>query len=870
MAVSKNNKRITAPMTTELDNILVLGYYDRDNLGDEQYKLTFPTVLKYNTISFKSPEDITELPENTTVVIVGGGDVINDYFMQKIQILTKNFIGKIYAVSVGIPYNTGTKYLYLFDHIFTRSQTDYELAVSKVGPKNVSLCRDLAFTLKLEPNRRMTPLTRIGICFANSYFNNNPNKQQLFDSILHSLTEYYLTMNSYTIFHFIPFNTHQGLENDNIIHREFADKFDELGIPYEFHDTLTNPIDVLNFINDNIDVNLCMRFHSIIFSAIAGKRFIALYTTTKIDNLLVDIEYNTLFSIRLEVDEKYRPVNVDPEYLLKVISAASTDNQIDVPYIDEDYFKNITNKIFTDKKQSNVLVHTKLDTFENVIISVKRALIKFLNISTLEADEVLTTRGAFPQSDKSYLEIARLLCFIVTGQINHPTVWGFAENMGRNDFVLFDAVKYVWTLHKKAYDDYEAMQVYAPETAVERKTLFNVDYIFNNDFSQYHRSGWSYVIGGLLNFDAPHLLRESDTMIDIYVDRSFHWGKNVLDYLGALPYKNPWYGFIHHTFNITHSNYNCHVLLKIPEFIESLKICKGLFVLSKYLEMQFKAELTKMGIDVPVFTVYHPTEFVTNNFTMEKFTKNTSKKIIQIGAWLRNPYSIYELPLPSRNTLKIHKAALKGKDMNNYFPSKDLENNLEELLLTSECSNDPNCMSRNPMSRDPMCRDPNVNKFNKGLFDSITSNIMSVEVIDKLSNDDYDNLLSNNVVFLNLVDCSAVNTVIECIVRNTPLIVNRHPALEEVLGVNYPGFYSSLYQASQLIQSHYSIYKIYKYLTTLDKSRYKLDTFLYVVQNIILTGQSPPEFNLFIENQKDRFTVLKRFLPKTTSKNTFE
>ena len=52
--------------------------------------------------------------------------------------------------------------------------------------------------------------------------------------------------------------------------------------------------------------------------------------------------------------------------------------------------------------------------------------------------------------------------------------------------------------------------------------------------------------------------------------------------------------------------------------------------------------------------------------------------------------------------------------------------------------------------------------------------------ITRLSDDDYDALLTRNIVFLKLVDCSAVNTVIECIERNTVIIVNRHPALEEV------------------------------------------------------------------------------------------
>ena len=62
----------------------------------------------------------------------------------------------------------------------------------------------------------------------------------------------------------------------------------------------------------------------------------------------------------------------------------------------------------------------------------------------------------------------------------------------------------------------------------------------------------------------------------------------------------------------------------------------------------------------------------------------------------------------------------------------------------------------------------------------------SVEVMEHLSDSAYDELLSENVVFLNLIDASAVNTVIECIVRNTPLIINRLPAIVEILGEDYP------------------------------------------------------------------------------------
>ena len=169
-------------MTTK-ENILVLGYYDRGNLGDEQYKITIPLLLKTNSIvdywddiTFKSPEDIVQIPQETTIIIVGGGDVINDYFMKKIQKLAKNFTGRIYALSVGIPYSSGTKYLYLFDHIYARSTTDYQIAVNKIGSKNVSMCKDAAFKLNVTPNINSSAYTRIGICFANSYFEDNPNK----------------------------------------------------------------------------------------------------------------------------------------------------------------------------------------------------------------------------------------------------------------------------------------------------------------------------------------------------------------------------------------------------------------------------------------------------------------------------------------------------------------------------------------------------------------------------------------------------------------------------------------------------------------------------------------------------------------------
>ena len=50
--------------------------------------------------------------------------------------------------------------------------------------------------------------------------------------------------------------------------------------------------------------------------------------------------------------------------------------------------------------------------------------------------------------------------------------------------------------------------------------------------------------------------------------------------------------------------------------------------------------------------------------------------------------------------------------------------------------------------------------------------IDNTETSSSLSNEDYDILLSENIVFLDLYDSSANNAVIECIARATPLLVN--------------------------------------------------------------------------------------------------
>ena len=288
-------------------------------------------------------------------------------------------------------------------------------------------------------------------------------------------------------------------------------------------------------------------------------------------------------------------------------------------------------------------------------------------------------------------------------------------------------------------------------------------------------------------------------------------------------------------------------------------------------------------MNVPVYVLYHPMEFVENVFTMQKFLNNPNKKIVQIGAWLRNPYGIYELPIEPTNGIGIQKCALKGKEMEQYFSPPAFLETIHDILILKDWYNKENknynkynlrnCTDDEFISRQicRMCRHHcnDTNKFCQGMYDMIERQINSVTVLERLDNDAYDKLLSENIVFLNLVDCSAVNTVIECIVRNTVVVVNRLPALVEMLGINYPGFYNTLQEAAQICQDIRRINMIYNYLILLDKSRYKLEFFVKHIQDIIASNGDEwnYEYELFSPPVKAtnvfqrRYTGILKYLP---------
>lgn len=434
------------------------------------------------------------------------------------------------------------------------------------------------------------------------------------------------------------------------------------------------------------------------------------------------------------------------------------------------------------------------------------------------------------------------LNYIISGKITEPTI-------NLSNLTLYNTIKALW-IEKSS----EVLWYYPNIANFKRKILIELDQTSPNEYTNFHRSGWAYSISGLMNLNASALRRNVDDKIyiDTYVDRTFHWGSEILKIENTIPYKKPWVGFIHHTFETDHSEYNSTALMENILFKESLKTCKGLIVLSNDLAEQIRNVIS----NIRIYVLDHPTEFVSNMFTMAKFLQNKNKKVVQIGAWLRNPYAIYEL---NTNMTKI---ALKGHQMDLYFPPPDYLTRLKNALILNNDTNTPSicrpCISRPEHS---------YNKFCLGALDMLDRQKSSVEIIEKLDNENYDQLLSENIVFLNLSSCSASNTVIECIVRNTILLVNRLPALEEILGKYYPGFYNDFVHASNICGDITQLINIHTYLTKLDKSKFMLETFVNRFQDIIMNLDNPDYqqqqrllFNPYAISQPKYICYIKNFI----------
>lgn len=912
--------------------ILVTGYFDRGNLGDDMFiytlkKYVFNTTytnsydIDFVDIDKIDPDKLKDYNQDIQTVqykavFLGPGDVINEYFINKLKELHISDTIPIYALAVGFPYPSfvNCDNLSLFDYIIHRNISDKELLLEYIPEQRLLYTPDITWfiredcdekilTRQLLPKYHSKKSKKIGVCLTRTMLDiADPDK---YESIIDVLGEFFANLISnrndkcarncgsvkYEIY-LVPFYCHptgsldkyqqdDRLINEdlyNSIFKHLKESIHSLDTAYKllntsvhilFHQPKQEHIKTLFTFFDIVFAN---RFHSHVFSAITGTPFISIHTTRKVSLLIQELgvfEYGTIY--QLPVNEQDYPVSMSLNKLQTCFENLLTNylpfkNRLlrygkeTVKHLQK-LKTTITNLIYYTPSKIPYESYFKGKAIECAKIIKKQYNSKFENINV---EDITYTSGIIGQclseNTLSLKEtLAQYVMYTLLLERYSAYNYGLMEQILEPEYNLYESCK--WILIHNYENNHPVFGCY-PNSLLSNNIDIkhrNINIISSYNLNAYHRSGWGYVSRHLrdlvcaeslslvnknessngVRLDSPKSVVPSKKCIlfDPYLDKTFGWDVEFLEQYGELPLKNTWSGFFHHTPTPEYGLYTIDKTFQTTSFIESLQCCKHLFVFSNRLRDWICNRLKELSIEfeenydhIQVITIKHPTEFVKPHLKCDvySFIRSNVRCIIQIGGWLRDTYSIYKLNVP-RNYKKY---ALKGKAMDHYYIDgeklQDIENTLLELgqdngVVTCQTGCDTSNHLITNLNEIESWR---INKHIKGLVQTIRDIYNDVEIIERLDNDEYDVLLSKNIVFVNLVDCSAVNTLVECIVRNTPIVINRLPAVEEYIGHKYPLFYDSIDDVYKILENDKNIINAHKYLRRLCKEDLRIENFM--------------------------------------------
>ena len=277
----------------------LLGWYGRKNVGDDAFQAVFSEWFKEHNVCFITPPNFTR--PDADIVILGGGAVCSSYYLN--QIASPN--ARRYAIGVDVEWKEEAHALasYGFDYLSFRSQEDIATFARHVmsgpfvstrgGASIADYIPDLAFSL-----------TPTGKNVIGAYKGNQDKRV-----IAVFLTDYLMPSRDRDLYYFGP-RADQFCQGMAAVLDELAEKAEVILMPCSTgeggNDIRVNlhtaafmrhaptivfdrlsPVQMIDFIA-GCSATICMRYHSHIFSIIAGTPFASIQFTKKVRTLIND------------------------------------------------------------------------------------------------------------------------------------------------------------------------------------------------------------------------------------------------------------------------------------------------------------------------------------------------------------------------------------------------------------------------------------------------------------------------------------------------------------------------------------------------------------------------------------------------------
>ncbi len=291
----------------------------------------------------------------------------------------------------------------------------------------------------------------------------------------------------------------------------------------------------------------------------------------------------------------------------------------------------------------------------------------------------------------------------------------------------------------------------------------------------YHISGWPYAYASLKRLSKP-----GGIILDDFIEQNWSYRKD------PIVYDEPWVGIFHHPPDppeFSHPREWLKLIFEKDIWQEARKHLRLAIALSDYLASWLRTKLP-----CPVVSIKHPCEIPANGWRPDKWRSGDNRMIVCVGVYLRN-------------TRVLHQA--------------DIGPDIAKLRL--------------------LPRKPHVFEWDSKVRNYWEANgrheVSSVATIGYVDNSTYEALLCENVIITELFDASANNVVIDCIARNTPLLVNRHPAVVDYLGPDYPLYFNEPGEIDGLLRT--KVLDAHEYLRSMDKRWMDGDRFALSVAEAI-------------------------------------